>query len=108
MSMSGLFCVTLVVVVSDAIGAAAQLAEPITPPAVTQPAATPLDDRCKKEVPPPDCMFVLNPPTSSGGIVLNGSIKIDKSIFLNLPKETLSIDGAKTLSPQSVGPLNGM
>jgi hypothetical protein len=53
-------------------------------------------------------MVVLNPPTSSGGILLNGAIKIDRSIFLNLPKESLGIDGAKTLSPQSIGPINGM
>ncbi|NEJ15741.1 hypothetical protein GR211_00030 [Rhizobium leguminosarum] len=101
--------VALALIGTNASAVAAQSGAPLTPPAVTQPAATPpLVDRCKQEVPPPDCMVVLNPPTSSGGILLNGAIKIDRSIFLNLPKESLGIDGAKTLSPQSIGPINGM
>ncbi|EJB01769.1 hypothetical protein Rleg9DRAFT_0513 [Rhizobium leguminosarum bv. trifolii WSM597] len=101
--------VVLALIGAYASAVAAQSAAPLNPPAVTQPAPTPPPiERCKQEVPPPDCMFVLNPPTSSGGILLNGAIKIDRSIFLNLPKESLGIDGAKTLSPQSVGPINGM
>jgi hypothetical protein len=100
--------VALALIGANASAVAAQSAAPLTPPTVTQPAPMPPADRCKQEVPPPDCMFVLNPPTSSSGIVLNGAIKIDRSIFLNLPKESLGIDGAKTLSPQSIGPINGM
>ncbi|MBY5353588.1 hypothetical protein HFO94_08550 [Rhizobium leguminosarum] len=99
--------VALALIGANASVVAAQSAAPLTPPTVTQPAPVPPVDRCGQEVPPPDCMFVLNPPTSSNGIVLNGAINIDRNIFLNLPKESLSIDGAKTLSPQSIGPING-
>ncbi|MGO6757246.1 hypothetical protein ACCS42_09160 [Rhizobium ruizarguesonis] len=71
-------------------------------PAASLQEPTPPQDRCLQEVPPPDCIFVANPPSSSGGIMLDSAIKIDPSIFSNLPKETLTPNGARDLSREQL------
>lgn len=55
------------------------------------------DDPCASKPPPPDCIDISNPPSSSGGTQLDKTINLDASIFLNLPKVTLSKDGAPLL-----------